>query len=269
MTGNVEWYFSISFAGYPNTIIVSHYSFEVLDTNCHHENCLTNEPFHALLRNGTYATQTKSWMVKWSWIIRAFSHWADVSFCRVLLLTRVNVSERYALWRKRAGILYNWREEDWILRPLIPYDVCKPTCMHIYHQDLVSHAPRSLPPKHISGVHKHYLWAFPLEALKSGEITQWRLTSAAYQSVSEAINCSPHNSDIDRVIISSEIHSGNFPHVIDLKKGIHIEDCTSLCKNWSQTSLYLHHIGESYAVDFQNKENYSSTLQKWWITSYL
>lgn len=37
-------------------------------------------------------------------------------------------------------------------------------------------------------------------------------------SVSEAINCSPHNSDIDRVIISSEIHSGNFPHVIDFKK---------------------------------------------------
>lgn len=41
--------------------------------------------------NATYATQTKSWMVKWWWIIRAFSQWADVSFCPPPpLLARMN-----------------------------------------------------------------------------------------------------------------------------------------------------------------------------------
>lgn len=95
--------------------------------NNSNETAINKCGWRALMRNATYAAQTKSWMVKWSWIIRAFSHWADVSFCRALLLARMNGWAKISLVEKRSGGLTGWRRrgaEDWMLWPVIQYTMC-------------------------------------------------------------------------------------------------------------------------------------------------
>lgn len=118
--------------------------------------------------NNTYAAQTKAWMVKGSWIIRACSHSADVSFCWMLLFTRRNVWAWSAGWRGRSNALIGCR---------ILNDVAQntPTCTILDE----SHKCCSASWLNSRENQWSYLWASSHKSPGSGKrSTLWLLTGA-------------------------------------------------------------------------------------------